>query len=65
RVEAAFAGALGVTLGGANEYDGRIEHRPRLGSGPPPDTAALRRAVRLSAVTSAVLVAAASVAAWR
>jgi adenosylcobinamide-phosphate synthase len=66
RVEAAFAGALGVTLGGANDYDGRVEERPRLGSGPPPDTAALRRAVRLSATTSAVLVvAAAGVAAWR
>ncbi|WCB93027.1 Cobalamin biosynthesis protein CobD [Baekduia alba] len=66
RVEAAFAGALGVTLGGANDYDGRVEERPRLGSGPPPDTAALRRAVRLSATTSAVLATAAvAVAAWR
>jgi adenosylcobinamide-phosphate synthase len=66
RVEAAFAGALGVTLGGANDYDGRVEQRPRLGAGPPPDTAALRRAVRLSAATSALLaVGAAGVAAWR
>jgi adenosylcobinamide-phosphate synthase len=66
RVEAAFAGALGVTLGGANDYDGRIEERPRLGDGPPPDTTALRRAVRLSAATRGVLaVAAAGVAAWR
>jgi adenosylcobinamide-phosphate synthase len=65
RVEAAFAGALGVTLGGANDYGGRVEHRPRLGSGPAPDTGTLRRAVRLSAATSAVLaVAAAGVAAW-
>jgi adenosylcobinamide-phosphate synthase len=66
RVEAAFAGALGVTLGGTNDYGGRIEHRPRLGGGPPPDTAALRRAVRLSATASALLAAtAAGVAAWR
>jgi adenosylcobinamide-phosphate synthase len=66
RVEAAFAGALGITLGGANDYDGTIEDRPRLGDGPPPDTTALRRAVRLSATTSAVLAtAAAGVAAWR
>jgi adenosylcobinamide-phosphate synthase len=66
RVEAAFAGALGVTLGGANDYDGHVEQRPRLGAGPPPDTAALRRGVRLSAATSAVLAtAAAGVAAWR
>ena len=66
RVEAAFAGALGVTLGGANDYDGRVEHRPLLGGGPAPDTAALRRAVRLSATASGLLaVAAAAVAAWR
>ncbi|HEY6759414.1 MAG TPA: adenosylcobinamide-phosphate synthase CbiB [Baekduia sp.] len=65
RVEAAFAGALGITLGGANDYDGRIEERPRLGDGPPPDTAALRRAVRLSATTSAILATTAAVIAWR
>jgi adenosylcobinamide-phosphate synthase len=67
RVEAAFAGALGVTLGGRNDYDGTVEDRPRLGDGPPPDTAALRRAVRLSAATSRVLaLGAAGVAmAWR
>jgi adenosylcobinamide-phosphate synthase len=66
RVEAAFAGALGVTLGGANDYDGHVESRPRLGSGPPPDTAALRRAVRLSATASGLLAAAAAgVALWR
>jgi adenosylcobinamide-phosphate synthase len=66
RVEAAFAGALGVTLGGRNDYDGVVEDRPRLGDGPAPDTAALRRAVALSATTSAVLaIAAAGVAAWR
>jgi adenosylcobinamide-phosphate synthase len=65
RVEAAFAGALGVTLGGRNDYDGTVEDRPRLGDGPPPDTAALRRAIRLSATTSAVLaLGAAVVAAW-
>jgi adenosylcobinamide-phosphate synthase len=65
RVEATFAGALGITLGGTNDYDGHIEDRPRLGNGPPPDTAALRRAVRLSATTSAVLAVAAAGAALR
>jgi adenosylcobinamide-phosphate synthase len=66
RAEAAFAGALGVTLGGRNDYDGVVEDRPRMGAGPPPDTRALRRAVRLSAMTSAVLtLAAVGVAAWR
>jgi adenosylcobinamide-phosphate synthase len=62
RVEAAFAGALGVTLGGVNDYDGVVEERPLLGDGPRPDTAALRRAVRLSATASHLLAAAA--AAW-
>lgn len=46
--EAAFAGALGVRLGGTNIYSGRVETRPDLGSGPRPDAADLRRAARLS-----------------
>jgi adenosylcobinamide-phosphate synthase len=58
QVEAAFAGALGVRLGGANRYGAAIEHRPRLGDGPPPDAAAIRRAARLSARTGWVLAAA-------
>ena len=32
-VEAAFAAALGVRVGGANVYAGRPESRPRLGTG--------------------------------
>jgi len=32
-VEAAFAGVLGVRLGGANVYDGRVEDRGLLGTG--------------------------------
>lgn len=47
-VEAAFAGALGVRLGGTNDYAGRIEHRAVLGDGPPPDRAALDRARTLA-----------------
>jgi adenosylcobinamide-phosphate synthase len=46
--EAAFAGALGVRLGGTNVYFGRSEHRPGLGDGPPPQPRDLRRAARLS-----------------
>ena len=46
--EAAFAAALGVSLGGVNVYPYGIEDRPRLGDGPPPDVADIRRAVRLS-----------------
>jgi adenosylcobinamide-phosphate synthase len=46
--EAAFAAALGLRLGGTNVYDGRVEVRPPLGDGPPPETADIARAVRLS-----------------
>jgi adenosylcobinamide-phosphate synthase len=58
QVEAAFAGALGVRLGGANRYGHAVEHRPRLGDGSPPDAAAIRRAARLSARTGWLLTAA-------
>lgn len=48
RLEAAFAGALGVSLGGSNDYDGRRERRPRLGEGPAPAPVDVERAIRLS-----------------
>jgi len=47
-VEAAFAGALGVSLGGPTRYAHRLEVRPALGDGPPPTVADLRRAIKLS-----------------
>ncbi|WP_237421646.1 cobalamin biosynthesis protein [Gordonia sp. SID5947] len=47
-VEATFAGALGVTLGGRTEYPYGVEQRPLLGDGPAPQTADLRAAVVLS-----------------
>ncbi|MEE3852365.1 cobalamin biosynthesis protein [Gordonia sp. LSe1-13] len=47
-VEAAFAGALGVRLGGRTEYPHGVEQRPELGTGPAPTTADLRAAARLS-----------------
>ncbi|MEX2290333.1 MAG: cobalamin biosynthesis protein [Mycobacteriales bacterium] len=59
-VEAAFAGALGRTLGGRLCYAGRVEQRPLLGNGPAPEVADITRAARLSlAVTvgAGVLVA--------
>jgi adenosylcobinamide-phosphate synthase len=43
-VEAAFAGALGIRLGGTNDYGGRIEHRAVMGDGPSPTRADLDRA---------------------
>ncbi|MEV0118269.1 cobalamin biosynthesis protein [Streptomyces sp. NPDC050844] len=48
-VEAAFAGALGVRLGGTLSYGGRVEHRPVLnGGGRAVAVADIERAVRLS-----------------
>ncbi|MGC5362680.1 cobalamin biosynthesis protein [Streptomyces sp. DT24] len=49
-VEAAFAGALGVRLGGTLSYAGRVEHRPVLngGAGRPVGVPDIERAVRLS-----------------
>ena len=58
--EAAFAGALGVRLGGPTRYAYRLEIRPTLGDGPAPSVADLRRATRLSrAVQAAATVTAA------
>jgi adenosylcobinamide-phosphate synthase len=58
RVEAAFAGALGVRLGGPLAYGGRSESRPPLGDGRAPDVHDVERAVRLSrAVGAAAAVA--------
>jgi adenosylcobinamide-phosphate synthase len=62
RMEAAFAGALGVRLGGTLSYGGQAEERPLLGAdGRAPTTADVRRAVRLAlavGLTAAVACAA-------
>ncbi|WP_395359971.1 cobalamin biosynthesis protein [Streptomyces sp. YH02] len=48
-VEASFAGALGVRLGGTLSYAGRVEHRPVLnGAGRAVEVTDIDRAVRLS-----------------
>jgi adenosylcobinamide-phosphate synthase len=52
-VEAAFAGALGVRLGGPTQYQYELQIRPTLGEGMPPSVADLRRAVRLSRTVQA------------
>ncbi len=60
-VEAAFAGALGVRLGGPTQYAHQLEIRPTLGDGSAPQVSDLVRAVRLSRavqLASAVLVTA-------
>jgi len=60
-VEAAFAGALGVRLGGPTQYRHELQIRPTLGEGRPPTVADLRRAVVLSRVVSAGTLVALSV----
>jgi adenosylcobinamide-phosphate synthase len=46
--EAAFAAALDLRLGGPTAYAGRLELRPPLGDGRPPEAADIGRAVQLS-----------------
>jgi adenosylcobinamide-phosphate synthase len=53
--EAAFAGALGLQLGGESAYSGRAELRPLLGDGRPAEAADIGRAVSLSRDVSFVL----------
>jgi len=48
RAEAAFAGALGVRLGGINRYPGGVERRPTLGNGRQPAIEDIAAAVHLS-----------------
>ncbi|MGV0992549.1 MAG: cobalamin biosynthesis protein [Mycobacterium sp.] len=57
--EAAFAGALGVRLGGPTQYGHQLEIRPTLGDGRPPEVDDLRRAVRLSMLVQLAAVIAA------
>jgi adenosylcobinamide-phosphate synthase len=62
-VEAAFAGALGVRLGGANRYYGnRVEHRAVMGDGPPAVSADVAAAIRLANRVGAGAVLTAAVA---
>jgi adenosylcobinamide-phosphate synthase len=60
RAEAAFAGALGVRLGGTNIYAARVEERPSLGDGARPGPADVRRAARLSIAIGALCALAAA-----
>ena len=60
QVEAAFAGALEIRLGGRTVYSHGVEERPVLGHGRNPDSGHVTRAVELSRVVgfSAALVSA-------
>jgi adenosylcobinamide-phosphate synthase len=57
RMEAAFAGALGVRLGGVNRYGDRVEQRPTLGGGRVPAPDDVDRAVRLSVLVGSAAAA--------
>jgi adenosylcobinamide-phosphate synthase len=63
--EAAFAGALGLRLGGRNVYRGRVEERPVLGDGAAPTPADIRRANQLCAGVTLAAAAVAALAARR
>ncbi|NIK60228.1 cobalamin biosynthesis protein [Kribbella shirazensis] len=68
-VEAAFAGALGLTLGGTNNYGTYQEDRGMLGEGPAPAVVDIRRTAELArrvgmAAAGVAAGAAALVAAW-
>ena len=65
RMEAAFAGALGVRLGGTNRYGDRFEKRPVLGDGCAPDVDSVGRAVRLSQVVGTAAAVLCVLVAWR
>jgi adenosylcobinamide-phosphate synthase len=63
RCEAAFAGALGVRLGGTNVYGGVADKRPELGEGNAPVPGDIRRAIVLSRAVSVAATALAVLAA--
>lgn len=64
-LEATFAGALGICLGGRNRYGDRVEERPRIGEGAAPNVESVRRAVRLSAAVGAAATGLTALLAWR
>jgi len=71
-VESAFAGALGISLGGTNTYGDRVEHRPTMGDGPPPTAGDIPRSAELATRVGAaasfatgVLAAVVGLRSWR
>jgi len=64
-VEAAFAGALDLRLGGTNTYGDEIENRGTLGDGSPPAVADIRRTATLARRVSYSAAATAAILALR
>jgi adenosylcobinamide-phosphate synthase len=65
QVEAAFAGALDVKLGGVNTYRDRVEDRHVLGDGRAVEPADITRSVRLADLVGHAALAVAVLIAWR
>lgn len=64
-IEAAYAGALGITLGGANRYGGVVEDRGRYGGGPIPTPSDVHRAIQLRRRSTTLLALGVSLPALR
>jgi adenosylcobinamide-phosphate synthase len=64
-VEAAFAGALDLRLGGTNTYDDEVEDRGTLGDGLPPAVGDIRRTASLARRVSYAAAATAAILALR
>ncbi|MFT3889663.1 MAG: cobalamin biosynthesis protein [Arachnia sp.] len=62
--ESAWAGALGVQLGGRNVYFSRVEERGLLGDGPRPRARELRKAARLVAAVTGAATAVSCAQVW-
>lgn len=62
-VEAAFAGSLGLRLGGSNRYGGHVEHRAVMGEGRAPTYHDIPRSTRLAGRVGVVSLLAAAVTA--
>jgi adenosylcobinamide-phosphate synthase len=65
RAEGAFAGALGLRLGGINRYPHGLESRPALGRGAAPDGDDIQRAVKLARRASVAAAGLAAIGALR
>jgi adenosylcobinamide-phosphate synthase len=64
-VEASFAGALDLRLGGTNTYGDEVEDRGTLGDGLPPGVGDIRRTASLARRVSYAAVAVAAILAVR
>ncbi|RNL60769.1 cobalamin biosynthesis protein [Nocardioides marmoriginsengisoli] len=64
-IEAAFAGALGIRLGGTNVYGDQVEDRARLGDGRPATTRDIGRARDLARRIDLAALVLVTVVAWR